>query len=140
MCQLNEIELDEFDALAIPGGFEETNFYEDAFSEEFLNVIRTFDRQNKPIACVCVAGLVVAKSGALKDRYGTTYHFEKSLRQKQMREMGVQVKHNERIVEDRNIITSSSPETALDVAFCLLEKLTNENNTREVRRKMGFTY
>ena len=37
MCQLNEIELDEFDALAIPGGFEETNFYEDAFSEEFLN-------------------------------------------------------------------------------------------------------
>ena len=140
LCQLNEIELDEFDALAIPGGFEEANFYEDAFSEEFLNVIRTFDRQNKPIACVCVAGLAVAKSGALKDRSGTTYHFEKSLRQKQMREMGVQVKHNERIVEDRNIITSSSPETALDVAFCLLEKLTNENNTREVRRKMGFTY
>ena len=34
-----------------------------------------------------------------------------------MKEYGVLVQSNERIVEDRNIITSSSPETALDVAF-----------------------
>lgn len=137
-CQLKEIDLKEFDALAIPGGFEEANFYEDAFSEEFLAVIREFDQQNKPIAAVCVASLAVAKSGVLKGRTGTTYRFKNNPRQDQMSAMGVQVKSDERIVEDQNIITSSSPETGLDVAFRLLEKLTSEENTLEVKRRMGF--
>lgn len=55
-----------------------------------------------------------------------------------MKEYGVLVQSNERIVEDRNIITSSSPETALDVAFRLLELLTNEENTAEVKKKNGL--
>lgn len=138
MRQLNEIDLKEFDALAIPGGFEQADFYEDAFNEKFLSVIRKFDQQNKPIAAICVAGLAVAKSGVLTNRAGTTYRFENNPRQDQMRALGVQVKSDERIVEDRNIITSSSPETALDVAFLLLEKLTDQENTQEVKRRMGF--
>lgn len=139
MRQLNEIDLKEFDALAIPGGFEQANFYEDAYNEEFLDVIRYFDQQEKPIAAICVAGLAVAKSGVLTNRAGTTYRFENNPRQDQMRALGVQVKSDERIVEDRNIITSSSPETALDVAFHLLEKLTGQENTQEVKRRMGFS-
>lgn len=139
MRQLNEIDLKKFDALAIPGGFEQADFYKDAFSEEFLSVIRNFDQQNKPIAAICVAGLAVAKSGILTNRTGTTYRFENNPRQDQMRALGVQVKSDERIVEDRNIITSASPETALDVAFFLLEKLTSKENTQEVKRRMGFS-
>lgn len=139
MRQLNEIDLNEFDALAIPGGFEQADFYKDAFSEEFLSVIRNFDQQNKPIAAICVAGMAVAKSGVLTNRTGTTYRFKNNPRQDQMRALGVQVQSDERIVEDRNIITSSSPETALDVAFLLLEKLTSKENTLEVKRRMGFS-
>ncbi|BBM17822.1 dimethyladenosine transferase [Enterococcus avium] len=139
MRQLKEIDLTEFDALAIPGGFEEANFYEDAYSEEFLAVIRNFDQQNKPIAAICVAALAVAKSGVLHDRSGTTYCFENNPRQEQMRASGVNVKSDQRIVEDQNIITSSSPETSLDVAFRLLEKVTSSENTVEVKRRMGFT-
>ena len=33
---ISEVNIDDFDALAIPGGFEEAGFYEDAFSDEFL--------------------------------------------------------------------------------------------------------
>ena len=33
---ISEVNVDEFEALAIPGGFEEAGFYEDAYSEEFL--------------------------------------------------------------------------------------------------------
>ena len=138
MRQIEEVDLNDFDALAIPGGFEQANFYEDAFSEEFLSIIQHFDQANKPIAAICVAGLAVAKSGVLTDRFGTTYRFKNNPRQDQMKEYGVLVQSNERIVEDRNIITSSSPETALDVAFRLLELLTNEENTAEVKRRMGF--
>lgn len=138
MRQIEEVDLNDFDALAIPGGFEQANFYEDAFSEDFLSIIQLFDKANKPIAAICVAGLAVAKSGVLTDRFGTTYRFKNNPRQDQMKEYGVLVQSNERIVEDRNIITSSSPETALDVAFRLLELLTNEENTAEVKRRMGF--
>ncbi|WP_326931953.1 DJ-1/PfpI family protein [Enterococcus avium] len=138
MKQIEEVDLNDFDALAIPGGFEQANFYEDAFSEDFLSIIQHFDQANKPIAAICVAGLAVAKSGVLTDRFGTTYRFKNNPRQDQMKEYGVLVQSNERIVEDRNIITSSSPETALDVAFRLLELLTNEENTAEVKRRMGF--
>ena len=138
MRQFEEVDLNDFDALAIPGGFEQANFYEDAFSEDFLSIIQHFDKANKPIAAICVAGLAVAKSGVLTDRFGTTYRFKNNPRQDQMKEYGVLVQSNERIVEDRNIITSSSPETALDVAFRLLELLTNEENTAEVKRRMGF--
>lgn len=139
MRQLAEVDLNTFDALAIPGGFEQANFYEDAYSETFLSVIQHFNQANKPIAAICVAGLAVAKSGVLTNRFGTTYRFKNNPRQDQMREYGVLVKSEERIVEDRNIITSSSPETALDVAFRLLEILTSEENTVEVKRRMGFT-
>ena len=139
MRQLAEVDLNTFDALAIPGGFEQANFYEDAYSEKFLSIIQHFDQANKPIAAICVAGLAVAKSGVLTNRFGTTYRFKNNPRQDQMREYGVLVKSEERIVEDRNIITSSSPETTLDVAFRLLEILTSEENTVEVKRRMGFT-
>ena len=36
----DEIDVSEYDALAIPGGFEEFGFYEDAYDERFLNLIR----------------------------------------------------------------------------------------------------
>lgn len=139
MKLLKEINLTDFDALAIPGGFEEAHFYEDAFSQDFLAVIRHFDQQNKPIAAICVAGIAVAKSGVLRGRSGTTYRFDHNPRQAQMRAFDVNVKANERIVEDGNIITSASPETGLEVAFRLLTKLTSLENTVAVKRRMGFS-
>ena len=48
----DEIDVSEYDALAIPGGFEEFGFYEEAYDERFLNLIREFERSNKYIASV----------------------------------------------------------------------------------------
>ncbi|MBP2626384.1 MAG: inhA [Firmicutes bacterium] len=133
---LSQIDVDMFDALAIPGGFEEAGFYADAFSEEFLSLIQEFDRAGKIIASICVGALPIGKSGVLIGRKGTTYHLNE-LRQQQLTAFGVEVV-NQPIVIDRNIITSSSPATALDVAFKLLEMLTSSENCREVKRLMGF--
>ena len=43
------------------------------------------------------------------------------------------------VVINNNIITSNSPSTAVDVAFVLLELLTNKENTMKVRNLMGFS-
>jgi len=80
----NEITVEDFDALAIPGGFEKAGFYEDAYDERFLNLIRDFDRHGKIIASVCVAALPVAKSGILKNRNATTYDLLDGIRRKQL--------------------------------------------------------
>lgn len=135
--QLSEVDVNLFDALAVPGGFEEAGFYEDAFSDEFLSIIRTFDQAGKIIASICVGALPLGKSGVLTGRQGTTYHLNNGLRQKQLAELGVQVV-NKPIVVDKNIITSSCPSTALGVAFNLLEMLTSAENCRTVKNLMGF--
>lgn len=78
--QLSDISLEGFDALAIPGGFEEVGFYEDAFSEDFQEVVRYFDAHKKPIASICVAALMVGHSGVLKNKRATTYEHPTSKR------------------------------------------------------------
>ncbi|MVX65023.1 DJ-1 family protein [Clostridium chromiireducens] len=134
--KISEININEFDALAIPGGFEEAGFYEDAYSEDFLNIIREFDRAGKIIASICVGALPIGKSGVLVGRNATTYNF--GIRQKQLSEFGVNVLGTEPIVIDNNIITSYNPSTAFDVAFKLLEMLTSKVNCQNVKRLMGF--
>lgn len=134
---LDEIRLDEFDALAIPGGFEEAGFYEDAFSEPFLEVIRFFHEKQKPIASICVASLALGKSGILEGRNATTYNHPTSIRKEQLKNFGAYVKDG-RIVRDGHIITSSNPGTAFDVSFLLLEMLTSKENVEQVKDLMGF--
>ncbi len=136
--QINEVNVDDFDALAIPGGFEEANFYEDAFREDVLALIRKFNEKEKLIATICVAALMLGKSGILKGRKGTTYNLSNGKRQQQLTDFGVNVIPDEPIVVDGNIITSYNPSTAFDVAFKLLEMLTTIENCNKVKTLMGF--
>ena len=56
---------------------------------------------------------------------------------KELQDLGA-ILSDERIVQDDNIITSSSPETALDVAFMTLEQLTSTENMLNIKKRMGF--
>lgn len=136
-CLIDEVAVEDYDALAIPGGFDEFGFYEEAFDDKFLDIIRYFDKVKKPIATVCVAALTLGKSGILKNRCATTYHLGDGRRQRQLAEFGVNVV-NERVVVDDNVITSYCPETAADVAYELLKKLCGEDKMKTVREAMGY--
>jgi protein deglycase len=134
---LSVLQADEFDALAIPGGFEIYGYYEEAYSEAVINLIRRFEELGKPIASICVGALPLANSGILKERRATTYHLREGVRRKQLADFGVNVV-DEPIVSDRNVITSTSPATAMEVAFELLAKITSDENSRRIREMMGF--
>ena len=133
-----EIDASEYDALAIPGGFEEFGFYEDAYDERFLNLIREFDCSHKYIASICVGALPLGASGILKGRKATTYHLGDGRRQKQLAEFGAEVIPDKSIVIDNNIITSFCPETAPHVAIDLLGKLLDEEKAGIVAEAMGY--
>ena len=134
---IDDILADEYDALAIPGGFESFGFYEEAYDKRFLELIREFDRMNKPIASVCVGAMPIAKSGILSGRNATTYHLDGGIWQKRLFEFNVNVV-DKRIVTDGNVITSYCPETAPYVAFELLKMLIGEKDTIRVRIAMGY--
>lgn len=134
---LDGIDADDYAALAIPGGFEQFGFYEEAYDERVLDLIRTFEARGKPIATVCVAALALGKSGILANRKATTYHLMGGHRQRRLAAFGVNVV-NEPVVVDRDVITSYCPETAPYVAFKLLERLTSKAQADTVRAAMGF--
>jgi 4-methyl-5(b-hydroxyethyl)-thiazole monophosphate biosynthesis len=134
---ISELDVDDFDALALPGGFEERGFYEDAYDDRFLDLLRRFDAEKKVIASVCVGALPLGKSGILQGRKATTYHLGEGLRRRQLAEFGAEVL-DQHLVVDEHIITSTAPASALDVAFKLLEMLTCCENLRRVKTAMGF--
>lgn len=132
---ISDIDINTFDALAVPGGFEIYGFYRDAYDERFLDIIRGFRANHKFIASICVGALPLGKSGVLKDKNGTTYN--NPVRREALQGFGVNVLNQPIVMED-NIITSWNPSTAVQVALLLLEHLTTKNNTDKVRQLLGF--
>lgn len=132
-----QINVDDYDALAIPGGYEGAGFFDDTFDERFQNLIREFDAKGKIIASVCVAAIPIGKSGVLNNRKATTWDLNDGNRRNQLASYGVVVQ-DAQLVIDKNIITSTGPATGIDVAFNLLEMLTSAENVLEVKRNMRF--
>jgi len=132
---IDDVDLSTFDAIAIPGGFEPSGFYDDALDEKFLAVIRYFAEKNKIVASVCVASLALGAAGILKNKKATTYHQVGGKRKQQLLETGAVFIDNP-IVIDGTIITSTGPGTALEVAFELLSQLTDKENADTLRLHM----
>lgn len=138
VCSPISVCAEDYDALAIPGGFEEYGYYEEAYRQDTAGLIRAFHKAGKPIASICVGALVLAHSGILEGRKATTYALSGGHRQKQLAEFGAEVQADEQIVVDGNLITSCGPSTAAGVAFRLLEMMTDRESTERVRKLMGY--
>ena len=134
---IDVIDVNDYDALAIPGGDHNFGFFEEAYDERFLELIRKFNDSGKTVASVCVAALPIGKSGVLTGRKGTTYHLCDAYRQRELAEFGVDV-INEPVVIDDNIITSYCPKTAPQVAFELLDRLIGDEKTNIIKAGMGY--
>jgi 4-methyl-5(b-hydroxyethyl)-thiazole monophosphate biosynthesis len=132
---LADIDVNDFDALAVPGGFEPSGFYDDALSESFLEVIRHFSSAKKVIASVCVSAIALGEAGVLIGKKATTYHQFGGKRKDQLTASGA-IFIDQAVVVDDNIITSTGPGTAIEVALTLLEKISNKNNANNVRKIM----
>lgn len=135
--EFDKINVDDFDALAIPGGASEAGFFDDAYDERLLSLIREFDNQGKIIASICVAALAIGKSGVLNNRKATTWDLCEGKRRKELGNFGAVVQ-DKQIVVDKNIITSIGPATSIEVAFKLVEMLTNIHNVTEIKKNMRF--
>jgi 4-methyl-5(b-hydroxyethyl)-thiazole monophosphate biosynthesis len=134
---LANVKADDFDALAVPGGFVEYGFDDDAMSEPVVALIRRFGELGRPIAAICTGAIPVAASGVLRGRRATTYHLLGGHRRRQLARLGAVVVDRP-VVHDDAVTTSTGPGTAVEVALALLEQLTDRANADGIRRLMGF--
>lgn len=131
------IDLEEYDALVIPGGFGKAGFFNDMKDSIFKNVIQHFNEKNKIIVGVCTGVIPLGEAGILKGRKATTYLLDNERYFSQLEKYGA-IPISEEIVEDKNLITCSGPKNALETAFLLLEKFSDKENCNIVKKNMCF--
>lgn len=137
--QLCDLNLDRFDALAIPGGMEWAGFFNDAYSEEFQSTINYFHKRNKPIAAVCVASLSLAHAGVLKEQNAAIFHSKTGKHKAKLESYGA-IFQDAPIVKSNNILTSTGPGTSVEIAFELLEMLCGSDIVSETRALMRIPH
>ena len=131
------INFDEFQALIIPGGFGKAGFFNDIQSEILKSLLNHFILNKKIIIGVCTGALAIGIHGFLKNIPATTYLLDNQRYFNQLEKYGAIPILKEIVISD-NIITSSGPNTAIELAFYLLEILTNKENCIFVKKNMGF--
>ena len=135
--QRSEIDVDEYEALIIPGGFGFKGYFEDMKREEFKEIIKKFMDKDKFVIGICTGVIPLGEAGVLKNRKATTYLYDNDRYFNQLIKYGA-TPLREEIVIDNKIITCSAPKNAIKVGFLLLKLLTDEENMKKVKYNMGF--
>jgi 4-methyl-5(b-hydroxyethyl)-thiazole monophosphate biosynthesis len=120
---LDEALRDNFDMIVLPGGQPGTRHLQT--DARVFRLLQQMRQQDKYIAAICAAPMVLASAGLLSGKQATCFptcldDFP-----------SVQVL-TDAIVEDGKIITSRGPGTAMDFALLLVERLTGIDNRQEV--------
>ena len=129
LCDKNIENCDFFDAelLLLPGGMPGAATLSE--SEDLKKLLLNFSAQNKPIAAICAAPMVLGKLGLLKGRKATCYPgFEQYLEGAEC--TGALVE------KDGNIITGKGPGAAFAFAFAVLELLAGKDKVADLKEKM----
>lgn len=115
------------DALVLPGGMPGAATLDK--HEGLRNLILNFVKQDKPIAAICAAPMVLGKLGLLKGKKVTCYpSFEQYLE-------GAECT-GEQVVVDGNIITGIGPGGAMDFALAIVEALVDKEKVAELEEAM----
>jgi len=134
---IKEINPDDYQALIIPGGFNDAG-YTEVYSKKVLDLIKKIYKNGGIIATMCVGSLAVARTGILKGKKATTY--SESKRHDNLailRDFGA-IPVKDRIVVTDRIITNRGPDTAIEVAFKLLEILNGKKDAKKIKKSMMF--
>lgn len=132
-----EIDIDQYEALVIPGGFGMSGFFVDGKNLKIQNIIKKFVEKKKIVIGICTGAILLGEAGVLKNKKATTYFLDNERYFKQLKNFEA-LPIKERIVRDENIFTTANPESALEIAFILLKILTDEKNMNLIKLNMGY--
>lgn len=122
-----DLKLEEYDFLVIPGGRAVFNVLDK--KEEVSELIKIFMEQEKLVAAICAAPMLVGKLGYLKDREYTCFP---------SCEEGIEGIHRPKkgVVRDGNIITAKAMAFSIDFALEIIEYLQGKEKRNAIYRNV----
>lgn len=133
---LEDVDPDEYAALAVPGGFFSHGF-DEAFDPRLYRLARQIHARAGMIATWCVGVLPIAEAGLLRGGRATTYRFSRHHDNPgRLQVLGCEPVPAPPVVWNR-IASCAGPAQSLDVAFLLLEFLVGETRAAGVRRYLA---
>lgn len=131
------IPLNEFDAFVLPGGFHSDGF-DEAYSEEIHKIARAIYDNDGIIATMCVGILPIADAGLLEGKKMTTYNLSRYHDNVSRLKEGKAIYTANKMETDSNVISCAGPASSLEVAYELMELLTDKTNVEEVKKLMIY--
>ncbi len=120
---INEVNVPDFDLIIFVGG---PGALECLDNEESYEIAREAVELKKKLAAICIAPVILAKAGVLRNKKAVVWHNEMNKEAiKILEEKGVNFV-NKTVVEDGDIITAVGPDAAEDFGKKLKSVLTNE--------------
>ena len=113
----------EFDLICLPGGQPGTDNLKN--DSRILNLLVKMFEQEKLIAAICAAPIILKKADVIKNRFLTSHPSVQS-------EFNSKKYLFDRVVVDGILITSQSPGTAMEFALKLVEILFHSNRKKKV--------
>lgn len=127
--QTNEVNLDNLQAVILPGGMPGTTNLEN--DKTVSDVIDYAFKNDILIGAICAAPLILGHKNILIGKNATCFPgFEDDL-------YGAVIS-DERVVKDGNIITACGVGVAFEFGFKILSALTSNEKTQELKKQMKF--
>jgi transcriptional regulator GlxA family with amidase domain len=104
--------------------------------EEHLEWVRRQRQQVPLMTSVCTGSLVYAAAGLLTGRPATTHWG--SLERLAQLDPTIEVRGDERFVDDGDVLTSSGVSAGIDMALHLVDRLAGTDRARQVRRGIQY--
>jgi 4-methyl-5(b-hydroxyethyl)-thiazole monophosphate biosynthesis len=115
---------DDIDMILLPGGWGGT----DKLSEDryIQTLLKDMNSKNKTIGAICAAPFALNKAGVLSDNFTCYPSVEEKIRTKGYT-------NDKAVVEDKNIITSRGPATAICLGLYLVRKFAGEQMYQDLK-------
>lgn len=117
---LNEVNINDFEAIIFVGG---PGCLDDLDNETSYRLVKDAVSQNKILAAICIAPVILAKAGVLKEKNATVWTSALDRGTIKILEQSGAYFADEKVVRDGRIITANGPSAAEDFANKILINL-----------------
>jgi 4-methyl-5(b-hydroxyethyl)-thiazole monophosphate biosynthesis len=121
---ITDVKPEDYDGIVLPGGNPGYKNLEN--NQNVINFIKTFNNRGKLIAAICASPTILEKIGVLEGKKATCYPSMKD-----------KIKNfvDEKVVVDKNVITSQGPGTAIDFALEIV-RFVNPNAYDQLKKDL----
>ncbi|MFT8314190.1 MAG: DJ-1 family glyoxalase III [Clostridium sp.] len=128
---IEEIDENEYGAVVLPGGMPGAKNLKE--NKKVIEIVKDFYRDNKIVAAICAAPIVLKEADIYRKHKITSYpDFKEELKAADYIE--------DIVVEDKNIITSRGPATAIYFGLKLAEKIAGKDKADNLKEGMLLNF